>query len=70
MTARKRRPYTSRDTPGMSWMPGTWDSSGSGLVLMTLDPSVRKATLRSRKATRIPAIALSMMVEMTSETPR
>ena len=40
------------------------------LVLVTLLPAVESATLDNRKDTRPVAMALSMIVEITSETPR
>ena len=52
--------------------PGTHESWGSGLVLVTLLPAPAELSraLVSRKATTLVAMALSMIDEITSETPR
>jgi hypothetical protein len=50
--------------------PSSCEDSGISWVLVALEPLTFTATLFSSQATTPVAMALSMMVEMTSETPR
>ena len=68
--AMKTKPYTSFGDPGKSVNPGMRLPSGISFVAVMLEPGSFTAALRSRKATSAVAMALSMIVEITSETPR
>ncbi len=54
----------------MSFQPSSCEDSGIVLVPIALEPAVRTATFSSSHDTTPVAMALSMIVEMTSETPR
>jgi hypothetical protein len=67
-TASRDRPSSSFGAPGNNGIPDTQLSFGSSSVARLLP--VETPTFRSRYAVSEPAIAFSMIVEITSLTPR
>src|SRR5450756_1153230 len=64
------KPHNSFGVPAITAKPATCEDTGMVLVLVALLPGVESATLDIRKDARPVAMALSMIVEITSETPR